>query len=125
MKIKKQEDNHKKAHRGVLQTFFPKVGRNDDGTFKMGNKLQKHKPIGVEEFLASVNFVEQEMEVPLLVQALRMAYVDAKLMGKVLDKFVSNAGDSELKTKEAIQIIIQNYLGAKTDEKIIEVDIVK
>lgn len=122
MPIKKQS---KEANKRALQTFFPKVGRNTDGTFKMGNKLQKHKPIGVEEFLASVDFVEQEMSVPLLVQALRMAYVDAKLMGKVLDKFVSNAGDSELKTKEAIQIIIQNFLGEKTDEKVIEVDIIK
>lgn len=125
MPIKKQKENSKKANKRALSVLFPRVGRNTDGTFKMGNKLQKHKPIGVEEFLASVNFVEQEMEVPLLVQALRMAYVDAKLMGKVLDKFVSNAGDKDLATKEAIQIIIQNYLGAKTDEKVIEVDIVK
>ena len=125
MTTEKQVKNNKEAHKRALSTFFPKVGRNTDGTFKMGNKLQKHKPIGVEEFLASVNFVEQEMQVPLLVQALRMAYVDAKLMGKVLDKFVSNAGDADLKTKEAIQIIITNYLGAKTDEKTIEVDIIK
>jgi len=103
----------------------PKVGRNTDGTFKLGNKLQKHKPIGVEEFLASVEFVENEKGVPLLVQALRMAYVDSKLMGKVLDKFVANAGDKDLSKTEAIQIIIQNYLGEKTDEKVIEVDIIK
>ncbi len=120
--MKKKEE---KVHKHALSTFFPRVGRNTDGTFQMGNKLQKHKPIGVEEFLASVDFVEQEIGVPLLVQALRMAYVDAKLMGKVLDKFVSNAGDKDLSKTEAIQIIIQNFLGEKTDEKIIEVDIVK
>lgn len=118
----KTEKQNKKAHKNALDTFYPKVGRNSDGTFKMGNKLQKHKPIGVEEFLASVNFVEQESEVPLLVQALRMAYNDPKLMGKVLDKFISNAGDKDLKTKEAIQIVIQNYLGEKTDERVIEVN---
>ena len=101
------------------------VGRNPDGTFKVGNKLQKHKPIGVEEFLASVDYVGNEYGVPLLVQALRMAYNDAKLMGKVLDKFVANAGDKDLDKKEAIQIIIQNYLGQKTDEKVIEIDVVK
>jgi len=46
-------------------------------------------------------------------------------MGKVLDKFVSNATDKDLGRKEAIQIIIQNYLGQQTDEKIIEIDRIK
>jgi len=120
--MKKLKDKEPRNLRAVLVS---PVGRNKDGTFAVGNKLQKQKPIGVEEFLASVEFVGNEMGVPLLVQALRMAYVDPKLMGKVLDKFVSNAGDGDLDKKEAIQIIIQNYLGAQTDERVIEVDIVK
>ena len=101
------------------------VGRNKDGTFAVGNKLQRQKPLLVGDFLDAVQYVGNEYGVPLLVQALRMAYNDAKLMGKVLDKFVANAGDKDLDKKEAIQIIIQNYLGEKTDEKVIEVDVIK
>ena len=98
------------------------VGRNPDGTFKIGNTLQKHKPIGVEEFLGAIDYVGNEYGVPLLVQALRMAYKDPKLMGLVLNKFVANAGEKDLDKKEAINIIIQNYLGQKTDEKTIELN---
>ena len=101
------------------------VGRNPDGTFAVGNKLQRQKPLLVGDFLDAVQHVGSEFGVPILVQAIRMAYSDPKLMGKVLDKFVANAGSDDLDKKEAIQIIIQNYLGQKTDEKVIEVDIVK
>ena len=101
------------------------VGRNSDGTFAIGNKLQRQKPLLVGDFLDAVAFVGNEFGVPILVQAIRMAYSDPKLMGKVLDKFLANAGDKDLDKKEAIQIIIQNYLGEKTDEKVIEVDVIK
>jgi len=104
---------------------WTRVGRNPDGTFAIGNKEQRQKPLLVGDFLDAVQHVGQEYGVPILVQAIRMAYSDPKLMGKVLDKFVSNAGDKDLKTKEAIQIIITNYLGQQTDEKIIEVDVIK
>ena len=104
---------------------WKEVGRNEDGTFAVGNKLQRQKPLLVGDFLDAVQHVGIEFGVPILVRAIRMAYNDAKLMGKVLDKFVSNAGDKDLDKKEAIQIIIQNYLGEKTDEKIIEVDVIK
>lgn len=103
---------------------YKPVGRNKDGTFAIGNKEQRQKPLTGGDFLDAVAYVGNEKGVPILVQAVRMAYVDAKLMGKVLDKFVANVGDKDLRTKEAIQIIITNYLGEKTDEKVIEVDIV-
>ncbi len=106
-------------------TKWKPIGRNADGTFAIGNKEQRKKPLNVGDFLDSIAYVGNETGVPILVQAIRMAYSDPKLMGKVLDKFVSNAGDKDLDKKEAIQIIIQNYLGEKTDEKIIEVDVIK
>ena len=118
--------NLKKTKKNDMISYPVKeVGRNPDGTFAVGNKLQRQKPLLVGDFLDAVQYVGNEYGVPLLVQALRMAYNDPKLMGKVLDKFVANAGDKDLDKKEAIQIIIQNYLGEKTDEKVIEVDIVK
>ena len=104
---------------------WKEVGRNKDGTFAVGNKLQKQRPLLVGDFLDAVQHVGNETGVPILVQAIRMAYHDEKLMGKVLDKFVSNATDKDLGRKEAIQIIIQNYLGQQTDEKIIEIDRIK
>ena len=111
-------------HIAKLVTWKP-VGRNKDGTFAVGNREQRQKPLLVGDFLDACAFVGNEVGIPILVQAIRMAYTDAKLMGKVLDKFVSNAGDKDLNKKEAIQIIIQNYLGQQTDEKIIEVDVIK
>ena len=104
---------------------WEKVGRNKDGTFAVGNKLQRQKPLLVGDFLDAIQHVGQEFGVPLLVQAIRMAYSDPKLMAKVLDKFVANAGEKDLDKKEAINIIIQNFLGQKTDEKTIDVTPVK
>jgi len=104
---------------------WSKVGRNLDGTFAVGNQLQRQKPLLVGDFLDAVQHVGEEFGVPLLVQAIRMAYSDPKLMAKVLDKFVANAGTEDLDKKEAIQIIIQNYLGEKTDEKTIDVTPIK
>ena len=104
---------------------WSKVGRNPDGTFAVGNQLQRQKPLLVGDFLDAVQHVGEEFGVPLLVQAIRMAYSDPKLMAKVLDKFVANAGTDDLDKKEAIQIIIQNYLGVKTDEKTIDITPIK
>ena len=106
----------------VEKQKLPQVGRNVDGTFKVGNHLQKSKPLTIGDFLDAVEYVGNEKGVPLLVQALRMAYTDGKLMGKVLDKFVANAGEKDLDKKQAINIIIQNYLGQKTDEKVIDIN---
>ena len=111
-------------HTAKLVTWKP-IGRNKDGTFAIGNKEQRQKPLLVGDFLDACAFVGNEVGIPILVQAIRMAYSDAKLMGKVLDKFVSNAGDKDLDKKETIQILIQNYLGATTDEKVITVDKIK
>jgi len=102
-----------------------KIGRNKDGTFAIGNHLQRQKPLVVGDFLDAVQHVGIETGVPILVQAIRMAYTDGKLMGKVLDKFVANAGTDDLDKKETIQILIQNYLGAPTDEKTIEINTIK
>ena len=112
--------NKKKTEKSVV--VYGKVGRNEDGTFAVGNKLQRQKPLLVGDFLDAVQHVGNESGVPLLVQAIRMAYTDPKLMSKVLDKFVANAGDKDLDKKQAINIIIQNYLGQKTDEKTIELN---
>ena len=107
--------------KSVKEFTDKKVGRNKDGTFKIGNHLQRQKPLMVGDFLDAIQHVGNEKGVPLLVQAIRMAYVDPKLMAKILDKFVANASTEDLDKKEAIQIIIQNYLGEKTDEKIIDI----
>ena len=115
---KKQKDNP-----SVVR--WSKVGRNNDGTFAVGNHLQRQKPLLVGDFLDAIQHVGEEFGVPLLVQAIRMAYSDPKLMAKVLDKFVANAGTDDLDKKEAIQIIIQNYLGEKTNEKTIDVTPIK
>jgi len=112
--------NKKKTEKSVV--VYGKVGRNEDGTFAVGNKLQRQKPLLVGDFLDAVQHVGDESGVPLLVQAIRMAYSDPKLMGQVLNKFVPNAGDKDLDKKQAINIIIQNYLGQKTDEKTIELN---
>lgn len=113
-----------KEAKNKVATWKP-IGRNKDGTFAIGNKEQRQKPLLVGDFLDACAFVGNEVGIPILVQAIRMAYSDAKLMGKVLDKFVSNAGDKDLDKKETIQILIQNYLGATTDEKVITVDKIK
>ena len=123
-KVLKNKPKTKKDD-GYKIVRWEEVGRNKDGTFAIGNKLQRQKPLLVGDFLDAVAHVGNEFGVPILVQAIRMAYSDAKLMGKVLDKFVSNAGDKDLDKKEAIQIIIQNYLGQQTDEKVIEIDVIK
>ena len=107
--------------KSVKEFTDKKVGRNKDGTFAVGNHLQRQKPLVVGDFLDAIQHVGNEKGVPLLVQAIRMAYVDPKLMAKVLDKFVANAGTDDLDKKEAIQIIIQNYLGEKTDEKFFDI----
>ena len=104
---------------------WSKVGRNKDGTFAVGNQLQRQKPLLVGDFLDAIQHVGEEFGVPLLVQAIRMAYSDPKLMAKILDKFVANAGTEDLDKTQAIQIIIQNYLGEKTDEKTIDVTPIK
>ena len=104
---------------------WKEVGRNTDGTFAIGNKLQRQKPLLVGDFLDAIQHVGNEFGVPLLVQAIRMAYSDPKLMAKVLDKFVANAGTEDLDKQQAIQIIIQNYLGEKTDEKTIDITPIK
>jgi len=106
-------------------TMWKKVGRDEKGKFIVGNHCQRQKPLLVGDFLDAVQHVGEEFGVPLLVQAIRMAYSDPKLMAKVLDKFVANAGTDDLEKKEAIQIIIQNYLGEKTDEKTIDVTPIK
>jgi hypothetical protein len=102
-----------------------RVGRNPDGTFAVGNEIARNKPLNVGDFLEAVAYVGDEKGVPLLVQAIRMAYVDPKLMGKVLDKFVENAGTGDLDKKQAIQVIIQNYLGSPevTDKDTIDIKI--
>jgi hypothetical protein len=94
------------------------VGRNPDGTFAIGNSISRNKPLNVGDFLDAIDYVGNEKGVPLLVQAIRMAYEDPKLMGKVLDKFVENAGSDDLDKKQAIQVIIQNYLGSPGDIEI-------
>lgn len=111
--------------KSVKEFTDKKVGRNKDGTFKIGNHLQRQKPLVVGDFLDAIQHVGNEKGVPLLVQAIRMAYVDPKLMAKILDKFVANASTEDLDKKETIQILIQNYLGATTDEKTIDVDVIK
>ena len=115
----------KQKEEGYKLVKWQEVGRNKDGTFAVGNHLQRQKPLLVGDFLDAIQHVGNEFGVPLLVQAIRMAYSDPKLMAKVLDKFVANAGTEDLDKKEAIQIIIQNYLGTKTDEKIIDVTPIK
>ena len=122
MVAKKKET---KKDDGYKIVKWKEVGRNKDGTFSIGNKLQRQKPLLVGDFLDAIQHVGNEFGVPLLVQAIRMAYSDPKLMAKVLDKFVSNAGTEDLDKQQAIQIIIQNYLGEKTDEKTIDVTPIK
>lgn len=121
-------DSKKKQTRkddGYKIIKWKEVGRNKDGTFAVGNQLQRQKPLVVGDFLDAIQHVGSETGVPLLVQAIRMAYSDPKLMAKVLDKFVANAGTEDLEQSQAIQIIIQNYLGEKTDEKVIDVTPIK
>jgi hypothetical protein len=107
----------------LLGTQDKLVGRNPDGTFAVGNKLARQKPLNVGDFLDAIEYVGNEKGVPLLVQAIRMAYEDAKLMAKVLDKFVEDANTKDLGTKQAIQVIIQQYLGKEEPEKVIDIKV--
>jgi chemotaxis regulatin CheY-phosphate phosphatase CheZ len=108
----------------LLSAENKRVGRDEYGRFIIGNKAARSKLFSIDDFLDGVDYVANETGVPLPVQLMRMAYQDARLMGKVLDKFVANVSAEGTDKKQLIQVIVQSYLGSPGDvdkEKIIEI----